>query len=238
MNLIDQFPKHRLSREDEARLLKTNPERVALHTMREALLYTQRVCRNRIPEDERASLCYRKLMMCAKRFLPGGIRFFAFSKAGLRGAILDYWTAKKSIRNAKEIVSADWLGGWDGPVKVRGMVVPKAALNHRINLLPTEEDSGKDDTSSRRELVTGEISQPDIEGICIRDQWAEIEKLVAPKLNDRQRMILSLVYQSGLNFPQIAKRLDVTRSLIHAIHRDTLIQIRNIISDDGRLLEE
>jgi RNA polymerase sigma factor (sigma-70 family) len=226
INLIDQFPKDRLSREEEATACTKDPTKLVLHSMREAILYTQRCCRDRIPEDERASICYQKLSSCVNRFKPGGIRFFSFAKAGLRGAMKDYWTAQNSVRNAKGIVSVDQLSGWNGPDR---------KTNHRSIGLGVENDEQK---GSLRERVTGEVSYPETDEVCSRDQWAQIEKLVGPRLNDRQRMVLTLVYKSGLNFPEIGKLLGVTRSLIHSIHRDTVKLIRSLIAADGRLLEK
>lgn len=232
VKLIDQFPKEKLSPQEEARLLKADPTALVMHSMRDALLYTQRVCRDRIPEDARVSICYQKLTSCANRFRPGGIRFFAFAKAGLRGAMTDYWETRNTVRNATEIISTDYLDGW----------APERGYSHvpvRLRSRP-EKLLGKDDERPRaqREVYTNEIEHPNFDAICARDRWAQIEKIVSPSLNSRQKMVLTLVYVSGLNYPEIGKLLGFTRSLVHAVHRDTMKQIRDILAADGRLLKE
>ena len=93
-------------------------------------------------------------------------------------------------------------------------------------------------SNSYREEITGEVAAPNLDLICARDRWAEIEKLVRHKLDSRQRMVLSLKYTSGLNYPAIGKLLGVTRSLIHAIHREAIKIIRDEVARDGRLLTE
>ena len=119
--LIDQFPVDRLSREEEAALAirarKGNQDasnKLVMHTMREALLYTRRTSHNQIDDPERVSLCYRKLMMIVTRFDPDKyrVRFFAFAKPALRGQMKSYWKSLETVRNAKGILSADALDGW------------------------------------------------------------------------------------------------------------------------------
>jgi len=232
VKLIDQFPKEKLSAQEEARLAKADPTALVMHSMREALLYTQRVCRDQVPEDARVSICYQKLTACVNRFRPGGIRFLAFAKAGLRGAMKDYWETKDTVRNATEIISTDYLDGWS----------PEGGHSHVVSRLrsrPIKPREKEDEhVHSQRESYTNEIEHPDFDAICARDRWAQIEKIVGPSLNSRQKMVLTLVYKVGLNYPEIGKLLGFTRSLVHAVHRDTMKQIRDMVAADGRLLKE
>lgn len=229
--LIDQFPKEKLSPQEEARLAKSDPTSLVMHSMREALLYTQRVCRDRIPEDARVSICYKKLSACVNRFRPGRIRFLAFAKAGLRGAMKDYWISQTTVRNATEIISTDYLDGCRFETPFR---IPE----YLRRAIPTPSRGDDEAPPPQRETLTNEIEHPDFDKICARDRWAEIKKRVDPHLNSRQRMILSLVYDSGLNYQEIGTLLGFTRSLVHAVHRDTIRQIQDILAKDGRLLKE
>lgn len=230
-SIIDDFPRERLSRAEEDKLAggsESDMVKLVMHSMREAILYTGRTCHDSIPVDERTSLCYQELMMSARRFKPGRVRFFAFAKPGLRGRMKTHWRAQGAVRNATEMVSVESLispnSHADGP---HSRMVP--------NSLEVEKE---EPVTYFREHYTGEITEPDTDGICNRDQWAAVEKLLAGKLNSRQRMVLTLVYKSGLNYPQIGKLLGVTRSLIHAIHRDAIKLIKDTIAADGRLLHE
>jgi RNA polymerase sigma factor (sigma-70 family) len=244
--LVDQVPQDRLTREEEADLVeraKRGDEdaanRLVMATMREALLYTSRTCRDRIAEDERTSLCYRKLMMCVKRFDPKRrLRFFAFCKPALRGYMKTFWENQSTVRNATEILSADRLSGWGHTGAAGSGLRPPSSWVQRRECHHAPFDQEDDRGESFREEITGEVELPATDGICTRDRWAEIERLLSGKLNSRQRMVLTLVYKSGLNFPEIAKYLDVTRSLIHAVHRKALHIIRNEVARDGRLLKE
>lgn len=242
--LIDQFPEGRLSLDEEGRLASLGKagdqdaaNKLVMATMREALLYTQRTCRGTIDDPVRVSLCYRKLMMCVNRFDPARkIRFFAFSKAALRGEMKSHWERQDVVRNASEIVSADSLDGWRGMRNAphRPYYMQKDLKQSPGNLVGVDDDKEE----SVRERVTGEIEAPDMEQICVRDRWTEIKRLVWGKLSSRHRMVLTLTYQSGLNFPEIGRMMDLTRSMIHAIHREAIQKIRDEIAKDGRLLEE
>lgn len=76
---------------------------LVMANMREALLYTRECCRRKIPDDALVSLCYETMMKSAPLFRSRGTRFFAYTKARLRGALKRYWTGLSIIRNAQTV---------------------------------------------------------------------------------------------------------------------------------------
>lgn len=220
--LIDQFPAGRLSREAEASLAalvasgsEAAQTELVLSVMRQALLYTRRVCNERISEQERASLCYVRLMRSAKRFDPSRGRFFAFSKAGLRGSLKSYWEDQKMVRNASEILSVD--------------AMPTGLPSRGIPVPPEER-------YLVREQITGEIEHPDFDSIYGRDEWRALFSKASSRLNSQHRMVISLTYQGGLNGPEIGKLLGVSRCRVHAIHREAMKILRDTATRNTGLL--
>ena len=220
---LDQFPAERLSREAEADLaaqIKQGSEPAAtvlvMANMREALLYTGKVCDGKLDEGVRVSLCYQEMCMSARRFKPGGIRFFAFAKAGLRGRMKSHWESLRVVRNAAPAVSLDHLDhAQSRPV------------------LPSPDD---DKEHSDREAVTGEVTEPETNQIIARDQWAVIRKRYNKSLPEQQWMVLSLIYLSGFNLPQVGKLLHLSKARIHAVHWKAIKKLRVLISQNPRLL--
>jgi RNA polymerase sigma factor (sigma-70 family) len=231
--LLDQFPALKLDREAEAALARqikagsgAAVTTLVMANMREALLYTSRVCNGAIDEQTRASLCYQELCMSAPRFRPGGIRFFAFAKVGLRGRMIRHKKTLLTVRNAYNTVSIDILdqrGAQGGPNQVR--------------FTPAELVSPADDKErSKREMITGEIDSPDWDRTFAVDQWRVIREGLKHLLSDQQWMVLDLVYFNHMNFTEIGKRLDLTRSAIQAAHRKAIKKLRDGLVANPQLL--
>jgi len=241
--LFDQFPANRLPREEETRLaglIRAGDEdalnTLVLANMREALLYTRRVCHDQIDEQTRVSLCYQEMIMSARRFKPGKTRYFAFAKAGLRGRMKDYWSSLTTVRNAREMVSCEGLETYTMPgcggCRKWGTVFRRVVPGTFGKLREPEDDH----EVSVREGYTNEIEMPNLEPMIAKDHWNQIRKRMASLLTDQQWMILDLTYKGDLTFPQIGKLLGLTRSAIHASHRNSIKKLRAAICADGRLL--
>jgi RNA polymerase sigma factor (sigma-70 family) len=236
-SLIDQFPNRRLSREEEARLsvwIRKGHEaalnELVIANMHEALRYTSRVCNGELPEDIRVSLCYQEMCMAARRFKPGwGRRFFAFAKAGLRGRMKTYWKSLRTVRNAESTISLDSLGathGFNPDIKpLDGKTKRRMGGSNAV-----------DENPSAREVLTGEICRPNWDRHFAIDQWNVIREGLKDLLSDQQWMILDLVYKSDMNFPEIGKKLGLTRSAIHAAHRKAIKKLRDGLQANPRLL--
>lgn len=232
--LIDQFPKQGLSRESETSLsarIQSGSEaalnELVLSVMRQALLYTARTCRGVIPEDVRASLCYARLRRAALRFDPEKQRFFAFAKAGLRGAMQTYWKTQGAVRNAGETVSLDALVGWTGT----SMSVGRTRIFEMA-----DTDLETEDQIEIREHLTGETVEAETEAIQSRDEWSVVDKIVGDRLTPRHRMVLSLMYKGGLNGVEIGALLGVSRSRVQVLHAEALKIIRDAVAPNGRRL--
>lgn len=221
-SLMDQFPQERQTPDQEAALVcrvKTGSQaalsKLVMANMREALLYTGRVCGGELSEGDLISLCYQEMSMSARRFTSGNLRFFAFAKAGLRGRLKTFWKSLKLVRNAESVIPLEDL---------------------EKNYAPPPISPDDDPEHSHREKATGEVVNPDWEKMFAVDQWSQIKEALKDTLSKQQWMVLDLVYQSGLNFPDIAKLLGLTRSAIHAAHRNAIAKLRDGIRANPRLL--
>jgi RNA polymerase sigma factor (sigma-70 family) len=224
-NPIDQFPKERLTPQREAELAASIAggdddalNELVLANMREALLYTDRACWGKIDVSHRISLCYQEMRMSARRFVPGRNRYFAFAKPGLRGRMKSYWNSLHAVRNSTEEVSTNLLD--------------EAGQSKRYQSNQCPED---DHENSFRERVTGEVEMPDLSPMLARDHWESIRRALADRLSEQQWMILDLTYKGGLNFPEIGRMLNLTRSAIHAAHRKAIHKLRDGVAENKGL---
>lgn len=247
---LDQFSSVRLTREEEKaladRIAKGEEDalnELVMANMREALRYTQRVSYELIDARTRISLCYQEMCMSARRFIPGKLRFFAFAKPGLRGRMKNYWTSLNVVRNAKQILNIDWVGYPKPGDQIKQKIAQtSASVSSRLcgwRVLATQTPSLAFVEQPRlyRESITGEAEDDKLELIMAKDHVHEIETRLKHLLTEREWMILNLTYRGGLNFPQIGKLLGLTRSAIHAAHRDAIKKLRVGIAKDPRLLE-
>ncbi len=235
--LLDQFPVQKLDRAAEvdlARQIKAGSKAavtvLVMANMREALLYTGRVCNGDIDEATRVSLCYQELCMSAPRFRPGGIRFFAFAKVGLRGRMIRHQKTLLTVRNSYNTVSMDSLETCSSNPN---------AYKHELKfskVIPELISPGDDREHSPREAVTGEIESPNWDRAFAVDQWKVIREGLKHLLSDQQWMVLDLVYYNHMNFTEIGKRLDLTRSAIQAAHRKAIKKLRDGLVANPQLL--
>lgn len=203
------LPDKKLTTSEENALAKRGTpaahNKLVMHNMREAVKYTKRVCGSEIPDEQLLSICYEAMMKAARRFKPHWARFFAFSKAHLRGALKEHFGEQKVMK--------------------RGTVISRDVLMENLALsLNHHADAGGLDV----EQLTGEIVEPDFKSMKLREQW----ELVAPllkvgMLSEREAMILNLFYVSGFTFADIGKKLGVTCEAIRHVHGKALRKIRN-----------
>ncbi len=191
--------------------------KLVLHNMREGFIYIKGVCRGKIADDEIYSLAYKTLYRNAKRYRPGLVRFIAFAKAGLRGAVSRYWTTLNTVKNCKGMVSIDapreetqeyspLSGTFKGPMMAA----------HRI------EDS----------------VEPDFAAMRFRERMGDVQFAIKRKLSEQEQMILTLVYTAGFNFQEVGNLLGVTRSAVQSTNAEALIKVRKEMSRRGLLVDE
>jgi RNA polymerase sigma factor (sigma-70 family) len=239
MNILDSLPSEVLTEEQEAALVPAiksgnvdAANDLALHNMAEGFRYMKRCCRAKIPDDELFSLCYRTLLRNAKRFQPGRVRFLAFAKAGMRGAISRFWRGQDVVRNSSQHETGDGVE------------------DAEVVLLP--EPGGNNVTGSGADwihrLVTGvqfphstnplsePSEEPDFASIDIAERMIIVRDIIENQLSEQEAMILDLVYTSGYNFPEIGRFLGVTRSAVQLMHKKALQKIRDELTRSKRLL--
>ncbi len=84
IDLLADLPDEKLSRKDEDRLLKKNPQQALLNNMRESFLYGKKCCRDVISDPEIFSLCWEALNKAVRNYKPGGLKFFSYAKIYVR----------------------------------------------------------------------------------------------------------------------------------------------------------
>ncbi len=206
-DILDGLPEEKLlsTKQENALAKRGTPaahKKLVLHNMREAVKYTKRVCNGQIPDAELLSLCYVAMMNAARRFKPNWARFFAFSKAHLRGAVKEHFNSLKVVK--------------------QGFVISREELHSTI----CRRDADDGDEHRDVEAVTGEIADPDFKSIKLREQWAVVEPLLHC-LSERETMIINLHYKSGFALADIGAKLGVTCEAVRHTLSNALRKIRN-----------
>lgn len=110
---FDHLPDKKLTRAEETALSKRHkPEDIELlvmSTMREAVVYARRVCKEHFQDDELVSLCYASLLRMAKRYDPAkSSRFFVFAKIAVRGDVMRNFRKLDTVSNAFKANPVPW----------------------------------------------------------------------------------------------------------------------------------
>lgn len=223
------LPTEKLTREQETELsrrIRRGPNKqdaidtLILHNLKEATIYSKHYCyKYSFSDGEIMSLCYDVLRKSAPRFKPSfGIRFMAFTKHRLRGAVKRYCCTLDVVKHAS-VKRTDSLGG-------------------PTFLLFT---GGTDQPCPRREedtvtCVQGGVANFDFSGVDIREFLVPLKSVIRKKLNLRQRMVLRLVYDLGFNMQEIGDMLDVSRSAVQMTHSSALEILRRELVENRELL--
>lgn len=219
MNILDGIPEEKLTLAQEWRCaVDKDHEALIMHSLREAFFYARGCyqCQS-LSAGEILSACYAGLAKAAKRFRPNQIRFFGYAKADIRGELC------RAGRNNHIVVN-----------KAHGQI-------HELEPLPEreEEDEEDDDDKSvelpckvvRLENILLPPVMPEFDAIYVREEWAKLEPLLRSVLNDKERMILELNFQGGLNLRQIGSMLQCSRANVHHCKQCALKKIRNKLMD-------
>jgi RNA polymerase sigma factor (sigma-70 family) len=227
MNLLDGLPKEPWTRDQENRAARSGKEsllnEMILRNMREALFYARKIARGAMPDGELFSTCYAALKKATKTFKPGKIRFFAYCKVFLRGAIALEWKSKDVVARASL---------HETPSKPK-LTAPKV-------LPEDEEDEASKSFNScdeSQEAIEPESVDPDFQSIDTHERWALIQPLIKEVLNENEQMVLELHYQSGWNFERIGETLGVTRSGVRETHLRALKKVRCALLEKGALFD-
>jgi RNA polymerase sigma factor (sigma-70 family) len=174
------------------------------------------------------SLCYDVLTKSAPRFRPHfGIRFVAFCKQRLRGAVKRHCCTLDVVKHAS-MKRTDNEGGPAFVPFVGGCEVPN---RERATV---REDSTREDVYETS--TQGGIVDFDFEGVDIRELWVPLTRVVQEKLNPRQRMVLRLIYDLGFNMQEIGDMLGVSRSAVQMTLAAALRILRRELGHNRELL--
>lgn len=231
MNIFDGLPEEKLTREQESALVVAgDTEKLVLHTIREAVTYSRRVCRGRFEDGELMGICWDALNRAAKHFDPSRQRFFAYSKPYVRGAI-------RKTQADRDIVKNSSLHETD--VESKSVVCRSIDETEQKEISPTLGSSDEQRIEGRQyERLEPDSVEPDFKGIDIREQWAMIEPLLTECLSGTERMTIELYYKSGFTFAKIGSLLDLTKQGVQATHVRALKKLRCRLERNLRLLKE
>lgn len=217
-----------LSPEAEAKLARNicdhpcerDINKLVLHNLREAVPYTLRCCRNALSESEVLSVCYAALCKAAPNYRPGGpLRFFSYAKPYLRGELSRNWKTKDVVKSAS-------LHESEAP-----------PLMH--STLNSGAEEGDDDFHKKLEKpLQPDSVEPEFDLIDLREQMALLRPLLQSKLNERERTVITLVYESGFTLEQVSKLVvpSASRQAIQCTHQRALKKLRSALSRTGALL--
>jgi len=217
-DLLTGVPETRLSLEQERQLSdkiqaskKSDEDAIntlTMHNLREAFYYAL-ACSRTLPPDEVYSLCYAALRYAATNFKYRGARFFPYSKAYIRGEIYKTFNDRNVVKEAVCV-----------PLRLEDEEKARAIedLVEDGHFLHLRRDADKN-------FIEPTV-ESDLHGIAIRDEWARIKPIFRAKLSEKERMILELKFEGGLNFREIGDLLRVSRSDTQATHTRALRKIR------------
>lgn len=217
MDILNGLPeKGALTQEQESQLIGDAPT-LALHNMREAFVYAKRCCRGMLSDDEVYSSIYESLYAAAKNFKPNRIRFFAYAKPYIRGGLSLVWKSKDVVKRGKHIAFQ-----------------PDQEANTIEN---TEDADGITGALHReRNIPLPPLTEPDIEAVQVREEYALIQPLMKSMLTDKEQTVIAFRYKSGMTFERIGKLLDTSRADIQLTHARALKKLRSGARSKLRLL--
>lgn len=207
MDILAGIPEEKLTPEQETELaLQEDKTSLVLANTREGFYYARGTYQSRgLDDGEILAACYDGLLSASKNFRPGGLRFFSFAKQHIRGALMKACRARNVVWKVREVEP----------------------------LLDTEDENEDEDnvnldrTTVRKSDYDHPCALPRFDDIFIREEFAQIAPLLRKGLNDRQRMIIELHFQGGLNLREIASMIGYSRAYVHLQKQAALKKIRN-----------
>lgn len=205
-SLLEGIPEEKLSVEQEEALLRAG-DRVTLiaHNTLEAFYYGQGTHQSHgLSDGEILSAAYDGLTAAAKNFQPGRLRFFAYAKPYIRGALSRATRANCVVKTVRE-----------------------------AEPLPAEEPEEPEDNYVPPHTTVAH-HEPDVETICLREEWTQIRPVLFKVLDEKERIIIELNYIGGLNLREISDLLGVSRSDIQHKRMKALKKVRDRLLENGQ----
>lgn len=184
------------------------------------------------------------LLEAATGYSPdGGANFRTYAGIRIRGAMLDEirrldWTPRSVHRKARELSAAVSL------VENRtGRDARDRDIADQLGITMTEYHKVLRDAASARLCSFDQISEedgthepprnPDPDPLQMLEQSSFVKSLAAEieNLPEREKLVMSLYYDDGLNLREIGEILEVSESRVCQIHGQALIRLRSRLSD-------
>jgi len=246
--ILNGIPQDRLNTDQEqllARVIRgksttANEKQAArnmliLHAMWEAFFYARRCCRLKLPDDEIYSLSYDALCKAVGNFRPGKIRFFAYAKVYVRGAICKEWKKKDVVKNSSSheslMLEDDLYSSVGHHPDVDADYDSGAGIRTRGT-----HPNGVDHATFRSKKLLPDVAEPDFSSIRSREVWATLEPVLQTRLNPHEQKVIQMAYSEGLNFQEIGNKLGVSRAAIHTTHDRAIKRLRCVLSHKKELL--
>lgn len=184
------------------------------------------------------------LLEASRRYDPSqGASFATFAERRVRGAMLDEirrgdWVPRSVHRKAREVAAAIREVENETGREARDPDVAKRlglglAQYHqtladlRGQKLLSIDDLGPDDESGADYLVSPNAGPED--NVHRDDLFHHLVEAI-DKLPERERLVLSLYYDEGLNLKEIGAILGVSESRISQLHGQALLRLRSRVS--------
>lgn len=211
-----------LSREKEDALVKKGTkkslEKLVLHNMTEAVIYARHISRGTADSGELISACWLALRAASNNYCcrhNSGIRFFAFCKQSIRGQISAERKRKLVVRNSEHQAldgvndfRFEHRSGNEGSFHIHP---------HQIPLIET-------------------TVEPDHSNIESAELLAGLRPAIFSQLNDRERAILILRYNSGFSFTEIGQRIGFSRQSVQKTHAKSMEKLRKALEENKNQL--
>lgn len=245
MSSFDSLPHEKLTTAQEDALAKKiqrdkndtkSIHELVMRNMREAVIYMRRCSHGLVEDGELISVLYTAMCLSAKRFKPGQVRFFAFSKVRIRGAVKRNWSTLDVVKKAKAMS--------------RGQAHAEFRAEKTPKVLPEDEEGGLSAVTDRMggignqsdtdPLDDSEIVQPEFSRILMNERWAMVKEIIDRVCNEREKMILNLVYMQGFNQNEIGVMMEpkICRERVRQLHDSGLRKVRWELLEKGRLLSD
>lgn len=210
-NILSGIPEEALSKAEEAQCVASGDLAGLIeHTLREAFRYAKGCFQSKALSDgEILAAAYDGLLAASKNFDPARIRFFAYAKPYVRGALC-------KVRKSHEVV------------KKGGVVEPLPDYDAEID----DEQVELPSAPPKRDLPPHEL--PDFDAVFLREEWARLAPIFKRVLDARERMIIELHFLGGLNLREIADLLGVSRSDVQHAKQEGFKRVRNRLMELGR----
>lgn len=201
------------------------------------------VCKNKEELEEVINQSIITLIECIEKFDPSrGVQFDTYASIRIRGSIIDYVRKQDWVPRGVRKKSIDISNAY-------------ALLQTEFGRAPTDEEVAeylhmdieklKQITAqadcfallSYEELLENNISTiestssnvPTPEQELMRQEFKDVLTDAIDKLNEKERMVISLYYFNELKLKEIAQLMDLTPSRVSQMHSKALMKLKNMV---------